>query len=943
VHEAALRREPDDRRFRWVGRLAWRRVSEQSLDAIAGTRAAETRARARPRPALGDRLGRLAISLGFLATAIPLAAVTDTARTPSVWTAALLVATYAIASRVRFDVGAASCLPTEVVLVPMLFVLPLDQVPLWVALALLLGAAPELVSTGSVEAALIPLARSWHALGPVLVLAVAGERGPSWRDLPVYLGALGAQFTFDLGSTALCERHTHGTRIGVLVGRLTWVFLVEAMLAPIGLAIAFAAVANAAAVLLALPLFAFLVLFAGERKARIDHALELSGAYRGTGLLAETYHEILGEESLEKALERIADTISTLIDVDGIRVVTRRRADASAVPLFERSRQPQSGAATVLEVPMVARGRSEGILCVWRDAGERPFDGDERRLVAWFADAAALAFDSARARSALERRAQSDSLTKLLNHRAFHERLRGELVHRRGSGDTTALLLLDIDDFKRVNDVHGHAAGDMVLTTIAGILRSTIRAEDHACRIGGEEFAVIIPSGNESAATALARRIADEVANAEIDPVGTLTVSIGVAEAPRHATGARELAQCADTALLTAKAAGKNRVVAFDGPLVERPAPSGRRDDRPSVVQLELLQSLADKLARLQDVALVGETVVAELQRLVDHDGCRVYVDEGELLIPVAERKRDADSDRPDAVPVRIGEGIPGTAASRREPLLIHDVARCALASEPGPTGIVAESVVAVPLVAGPRLVGAIVVSKLGLSQFDESDVRLLELLAGHAGVAIENARLLETLRDRARQLERDFAGLVAAVASAIQLRAGDDPSGIRGTAELAVAVGRRLGLDTCELRRVELGTLLCDVGAFGIPPSAPIPGGSAQERAIVETHPELGERIVAPIEQLSDVRPVIRHAHERWDGQGHPDGLAGHAIPIESRVVHAVHEYRRLGADSTGEAALAQLYEESGTILDPAVVDAVLTVAGRSLTPAATTMRRRR
>jgi diguanylate cyclase (GGDEF)-like protein len=609
MNEAAVLLEPDNRRFRWVGRLARSRNSEPPLDDVAEALAAEARARRGERTRLRDRRAPLAISLGYLFTAVTLAAVVDTSRAPSFWTAALLVLTYAIAARVGLEVGAGSAVPTELVLVPMLFVLPLGQVPLWVALAILLGEAPDLARTWSAERALVILCGSWSSVGPVLVLAVAGEQSPTWGDLPVYLIALATQFAVGFGSAALRHRLAHD--MNVLGRYLRWVFLVDTMLAPIGLAIAFAAAASPAAVLLALPLIALLAFFARERKVRIDHALELSGAYRGTGLLAETYHEILGEGSLERALERIVDTISTLIEVDGARVVSRRRVDVPGVALFERGERAAGTAAVHrLELPMVARGRSEGMFSVWRDAEVGAFDGDECRLVAWFADAAALALDNARARTALERRAESDSLTRLLNHRAFHERLRNELSNIRGGVGTTALLLLDIDDFKRINDVHGHAIGDMVLTKIAGILRSTVRAEDHACRIGGEEFAVIIPSGNATGATALARRIAGELANSDLEPVGEITVSIGVAEAPRHATSARELAVCADTAMLTAKAGGKDRAVVFDPDAGERRAPTGRRED---------VSSVADVLARLREElgTTLDPTVVQALVKVL--------------------------------------------------------------------------------------------------------------------------------------------------------------------------------------------------------------------------------------------------------------------------------------------------------------------------------------
>ena len=260
------------------------------------------------------------------------------------------------------------------------------------------------------------------------------------------------------------------------------------------------------------------------RRHAFGPTLGLSGAYRGTELLAETYHQILAEGTLETALDRIADTLSTLIAIDGVGIVGFDDAAEEARSLLERGARTEAG-VTEVEIPMMSRGFRKGILSVWRSAGAGAFDADEVQLVQWFADAAALALDNAQARAVLERQAQTDSLTGLLNHRAFHERLGAELAAVRGGTGTVALLLLDIDDFKRINDVHGHAVGDHVLSRIAGILRAAARPEDHVCRIGGEEFVVIQPGTDAEAARALAHRIAGELSTCELDPAGTVNVS----------------------------------------------------------------------------------------------------------------------------------------------------------------------------------------------------------------------------------------------------------------------------------------------------------------------------------------------------------------------------------------------------------------------------------
>jgi diguanylate cyclase (GGDEF)-like protein len=139
----------------------------------------------------------------------------------------------------------------------------------------------------------------------------------------------------------------------------------------------------------------------------------------------------------------------------------------------------------------------------------------------------------------LEHQAETDGLTGLYNHRAFHDRLRQELVRASAAHETVALVMLDLDDFKKVNDVYGHGIGDQLLHQVSDVLRASIRATDVVCRVGGEEFAVILPSGDVRSSVALAERSGAELAKLEADAVGKLTVSTGVAVGPEDAANPR--------------------------------------------------------------------------------------------------------------------------------------------------------------------------------------------------------------------------------------------------------------------------------------------------------------------------------------------------------------------------------------------------------------------
>jgi diguanylate cyclase (GGDEF)-like protein len=122
-------------------------------------------------------------------------------------------------------------------------------------------------------------------------------------------------------------------------------------------------------------------------------------------------------------------------------------------------------------------------------------------------------------------------------------------------------VLLDLDEFKRVNDTHGHEAGDEAIRTLARVLQQGTRGIDLAARIGGEEFAVILTETNLAGATEVAERLRLTLRTTEIPPIGQIAASFGVAECPSQATTARELLASADAALYQAKREGRDRVV----------------------------------------------------------------------------------------------------------------------------------------------------------------------------------------------------------------------------------------------------------------------------------------------------------------------------------------------------------------------------------------------
>ena len=232
------------------------------------------------------------------------------------------------------------------------------------------------------------------------------------------------------------------------------------------------------------------------------------------------------------------------------------------------------------------------------------------------------------------------------------------------------------------------------------------------------------------------------------------------------------------------------------------------------------------------------------------------------------------------------------------------------------------------PLVVGKR--GGCIVAAIPEGDFGERELRLLGGLAHQARLAIANASNYEGL-------ERSFVSTVEALANALEANDEYTSSHARWITDLALRVGRELGLGERELKRLELSALLHDIGKIGIPSEILSKPGrlTAEERAIMETHPELGERIIAPIDRLQEVGAIVRHCHERWDGRGYPDGLGDESIPLESRIIFVCDAYHAMTTDRpyrkrlSHPEAVRRLREGAGSQFDGDVVEVALTVIG--------------
>jgi putative nucleotidyltransferase with HDIG domain len=272
-----------------------------------------------------------AFALGFLVCAVALAVLAPAARELDAGLAVALVAAYALVARAEFPTGAGYTVPTQVVLVPMLLLLPTPTVPLLVALALLLTTlADSLRGLVSRERALVSVADATFALAPAAVLVIGGAQTPEWSDWPVYLAAFAAQLLFDAAISAARVWACLGERPSNVLAELRMTQNVDALLFPVGLLAAFAAADHPYAVLLVVPLAGLFTIFAGERTARVEQAIELSGAYKGTALLLGDVIEADDAYTGQHTQDVVELTVA-VADQLGVDPETRRAAEFGAL------------------------------------------------------------------------------------------------------------------------------------------------------------------------------------------------------------------------------------------------------------------------------------------------------------------------------------------------------------------------------------------------------------------------------------------------------------------------------------------------------------------------------------------------------------------------------------------------------------------------------------
>ena len=214
-----------------------------------------------------------------------------------------------------------------------------------------------------------------------------------------------------------------------------------------------------------------------------------------------------------------------------------------------------------LAVPLPGEAGTVGMLTIFSRSPAGAFGNDARRDLEELADRAGPAIENARRFREARHLADLDALTGLHNRRFFHDTLAREVARAHRYERRLALIIFDLDDFKAINDRIGHLAGDAVLADAADVIRSVVRSADIACRVGGDEFAVILPESGMPEAEQLYARLQTALQQKPIGEAGHIRISAGVAELTKD-DDSRAFFERADDALYGAKESGKGRAVA---------------------------------------------------------------------------------------------------------------------------------------------------------------------------------------------------------------------------------------------------------------------------------------------------------------------------------------------------------------------------------------------
>ncbi len=513
-----------------------------------------------------------------------------------------------------------------------------------------------------------------------------------------------------------------------------------------------------------------------------------------------------------------------------------------------------------------------------------------------------------------------DELTGLYNRRYLDEEIIRSLQLADRYNHPVAVMMLDIDQFKEVNDQLGHHAGDTLLQEFTAALKTHVRASDVFARYGGDEFVIILPQAHEHEATGLAQRILETVRNqAFLSGSQSLrvTTSIGVAiyRPDRHQGETPDLIRQADQAMYRAKRAGRDTMICWHHAPPEPAAGTEEKAGRDGEVRGRILI--------VDDEPFIRDIIQRILNKARFATETASTVQEAHAILLKPGERFDAllcDLSLPD------GNGLEVIRRARE-----HD-----------------HELICMVITGNATTENAVNALRQGAYDFITKPINgttmnaALERALAYRALLVENTRYREHLEEMVRvksaelslaleNITKSYQFSLETMVAMLDSREYETGQHSLRVRDLTLALARHMGYEGRQLEEIGRGALLHDIGKIGIPDDVLLKPGklTTQEWQVMRKHPEIGYRFLKNSDFLKTAAGIVLSHHESFDGTGYPHHLKGEQIDIGARIFSVIDSYDAMRSPRvykesfSKEKALAEIRGKAGTQFDPEVVDA--------------------
>ena len=599
------------------------------------------------------------------------------------------------------------------------------------------------------------------------------------------------------------------------------------------------------------------------------------------------------------------------------------KTDAAAVFQEGRTTAPDGAAApaSFFVIPIISAGRMDAMLAFASSSADA-YTGPENAFLCHLASHLSTTFPSF---LKMQQMATRDGLTGLYNRSFFEKELKRVLSMSRRYGHPVGVLMIDVDNFKTLNDSYGHLIGDAVLTELAQLIISSARITDTIARYGGDEIAVILPNTDAGQSVTFAERCLAAIANhlfTEHRHPLHLSISVGVANST-HPSCQREsdLISLADRACYLAKENGKGRIATIDQVMAgTKAAPEeARATVRPAADDAE--------------IGTRGRVLVVDDEAAICHLFKAMLTDKGFSVVSETNAHRAVD------IVNSAAGGIDVILTDLRMPemdgiQLLEAVQR------------ISPDTVTIMVTGFSSIDNAIAAMRAGAYDFVRKPVDFNELeFVIRRGVErrrlrqqVESYRLhlenmleerTKSLREAIAGIENSYVATIEALSAILTVRETSTALHNRRVSDYSSFLARRMGVPEPQIRSMQRGAMIHDIGKIGIPDAILRKPGplTEEEWVLMRQHPVTGYQILSTIPFLMDEAEMVYTHHERFDGTGYPQMLAGAAIPLGARIFAVADAFDALRSDRVYRKAVSldkaveEIRKHTGTQFDPEVV----------------------